>query len=57
MEKYDTLKAWGIDVSNSVSKIYHERSVSELTAQVYIAYARIKELTEENNQLKKQLGL
>lgn len=57
MEKYDTLKAWGIDTSNSVSKTYHERSVNELTAQVYKAYTRIKELTEENNQLKKQLGL
>ena len=57
MEKYDTLKAWGIDIDNSVSKTHHERSVRELTAQVYKAYTRIKELTEENNQLKKQLGL
>jgi len=57
MEKYDTLKAWGIDVSNSVSKTYHERSVSELTKQVYTAYSRIKELTEENRRLKDQLGL
>jgi len=57
MEKYDTRKAWGIDINNSVSKTHHERSVRELTAQVYKAYTRIKELTEENNQLKKQLGL
>lgn len=57
MEKYDTFKAWGIDTSNSVSKTYHERSVNELTAQVYKAYTRIKELTEENSQLKKKLGL
>ena len=56
MEEYDTLKAWGLDRVNSVSKTYHERSVSELTAQVYRAYARIKELTEENNRLKDQLG-
>ena len=56
MEEYDTLKAWGLDRVNAVSKTYHERSVSELTAQVYRAYARIKELTEENNRLKDQLG-
>jgi cell shape-determining protein MreC len=57
MEKYDTLKAWGIDTSNSVSKTYHERSVNELTAQVYKAYTRIKTLKEENTQLKDQLGI
>jgi len=55
MEKYDTLKAWGIDKVNSVAKTHHERTVKELTEQVYRAYARIKELSEENNQLKKKL--
>ena len=56
MEKYDTLKAWGIDKNDSISKTHHERVVKELNGQVYKAYARIKELREENDQLKNQLG-
>jgi hypothetical protein len=57
MEKYDTLKAWGMDKSNSVSKTYHQQVVKDLNKQVYRAYARIKTLNEENNRLKDQLGL
>lgn len=56
MEKYDTLKAWGIDTSQMVSLKHHERVVRELNAQVYRAYARIKELNEEKTQLLDKLG-
>jgi len=55
MEKYDTLKAWGLDRDSIVSKEHHERTVRELTAQVYRAYKRILTLREENNQLKQKI--
>ena len=57
MEKYDTLKAWGLDKDSSVSKKHHERVVRELNTQVYRAYKRILTLKEENTQLKDQLGI
>ena len=56
MEKYDTLKAWGLDKNTSIPKEHHERVVRELSGQVYKAYKRIMELREENDQLKDQLG-
>jgi hypothetical protein len=56
MERYDTLKAWGIDKNTSVPKKHHEQVVKELTTQVYKAYKRIMILREENDQLRDQLG-
>jgi hypothetical protein len=56
MEKYDTLKAWGLDKNDSIPKKHHEQVVKELTTQVYRAYKRILTLKEENTQLKDQLG-
>tara|TARA_R110001583_G_scaffold7373_2_gene36489 strand:- start:16036 stop:16209 length:174 start_codon:yes stop_codon:yes gene_type:complete len=56
MKKYDTLEAWGIDATQMVSREHHERVVKELNTQVYRAYARIKELKEENTQLEEKLG-
>ena len=55
MEKYDTLKAWGLDKNSIISKEHHERVVKELNTQVYRAYKRILTLKEENNQLKQEI--
>ena len=52
METYDTLKAWGISKEDLIPKKLHEQQVKELNEQLYNAYGRIAELTEEIAKLK-----
>ena len=47
MEKYDTLKAWGISKEDLMPKKVHEQQIKELNEQLYNAYGRIAKLTRK----------
>ena len=64
MEKYDTLKAWGISKEDLMPKKVHEQQIKELNEQLYNAYGRIAKLTKkllkvarrsEKERMKKRL--
>ena len=52
MEKYDTLKAWGISREDLIPKKLHEEQIKELNEQLYRAYGRIAKLTEKIAKLE-----
>jgi len=52
MEKYDTLKAWGISREDLMPKKVHEEQIKELNEQLYRAYGRIAKLNKEIDKLK-----
>jgi hypothetical protein len=52
MEKYDTLKAWGISKEDLMPKKVHEQQIKELNEQLYSAYGRIAKLTRKIAELK-----
>ena len=52
MEKYDTLKAWGISREDLMPKKVHEQQIKELNEQLYNAYGRIAKLTEKIAKLE-----
>ena len=52
MEKYDTLKAWGISREDLMPKKVHEQQIKELNEQLYSAYGRIAKLTRKIAELK-----
>ena len=52
MEKYDTLKAWGISKEDLVPKKVYEQQIRDLNEQLYRAYGRIAELNKEIDKLK-----
>lgn len=52
MEKYDTLKAWGISKEDLMPKKVHEQQIKELNEQLYNAYGRIAKLTRKIAELK-----
>ena len=52
MEKYDTLKAWGISKEDLVPKKVYEQQIRDLNEQLYRAYGRIAKLNKEIDKLK-----
>ena len=52
MEKYDTLKAWGISKEALIPKRVHEEQIKELNEQLYRAYGRITELNKKISELE-----
>ena len=52
MEKYDTLKAWGISKEDLVPKKVYEQQIRDLNEQLYRAYGRITELNKKISELE-----